>query len=294
MKAAVFPGQGAQFPGMGKDLYDNNAKAKDRFDQANEILGFSITEIMFGDDAQALQQTKVTQPAVFLHSVILFETARKKILPDMVAGHSLGEFSALVAAGIFSFKAGLQLVYQRALAMQEACEKAPGTMAAVLGLADEVVVEVCAQVQDTVVPANFNCPGQLVISGSESGVKKASEALLAAGAKRVIPLAVSGAFHSPLMEHAQNQLAEAIDNAAFSTPQCPVYQNVTAQATNDPEQIKNQLIAQLTVPVKWTQSVSQMRKDGAQEFVEVGPGRVLQGLIKKIDRTATTLAFETN
>lgn len=292
MKAAVFPGQGAQFPGMGKDLYNNNTKAKERFDQANEILGFSITEIMFGEDAQALQQTKVTQPAIFLHAVILFETAPKQFLPDMVAGHSLGEFSALVAAGVFSFEAGLELVFQRALAMQEACEKAPGTMAAVLGLADEVVVDVCAKVEEIVVPANFNCPGQLVISGSKSGVQKASEALTTVGAKRVVPLAVSGAFHSPLMEHAQNQLAEAIGNTPFRTPQCPIYQNVTAQATTDPEQIKKQLITQLTAPVKWTQSVGQMRKDGAQEFVEVGPGRVLQGLIKKIDREATTLGFE--
>jgi len=292
MKAAIFPGQGAQFPGMGKDLYNSNVNAKERFNQANELLGFSITDIMFGEDAQALQQTKVTQPAIFLHSVILFETAAKKFLPDMVAGHSLGEFSALVAAGVFPFEAGLQLVYQRALAMQEACEKASGTMAAVLGLADEVVVDVCAQVEDTVVPANFNCPGQLVISGSKSGVKKASEALTAAGAKRVVPLAVSGAFHSPLMEYAQNKLAEAIGNTPFETPKCPVYQNVTAQATTNPETIKKQLITQLTAPVKWTQSVVQMRNDGAQEFVEVGPGKVLQGLIKKIDREATTLAFE--
>lgn len=293
MKAAIFPGQGAQFPGMGKDLYENNPKAKERFDQANEILGFPITETLFGEDASALQQTKVTQPAIFLHSVILFETADKKFVPDMVAGHSLGEFSALVAAGVFPFEAGLELVYQRALAMQEACEKAPGTMAAVLGLADEVVADICTQVNDTVVPANFNCPGQLVISGSKGGVQKASEALIAAGAKRVVPLAVSGAFHSPLMEHAQNHLAEAIGKTAFTTPLCPVYQNVTAEATRDAEQIKKQLIAQLTAPVKWTQSVIQMRKNGAQDFVEVGPGKVLQGLIKKIDREATTLAFET-
>lgn len=293
MKAAVFPGQGAQFPGMGKDLYDTNSKAKERFDQANEILGFSITDFLFGEDASALQQTKVTQPAIFLHSVILFETANQKFVPDMVAGHSLGEFSALVAAGVFPFEAGLKLVYQRAMAMQEACEKAPGTMAAVLGLADDVVVDICSKVKDTVVPANFNCPGQLVVSGSKDGVQKASEALIEAGAKRVVPLAVSGAFHSPLMEHAQNHLAEAIDNTTFSTPLCPIYQNVSAEATRDAEQIKKQLIAQLTAPVKWTQSVIQMRKNGAQVFVEVGPGKVLQGLIRKIDREATIVAFET-
>jgi len=292
MKAAVFPGQGAQFPGMGKNLYETNLVAKKRFDQANEILGFPITEIMFGEDAQALQQTKVTQPAIFLHSVILFETANGQWMPNMVAGHSLGEFSALVAAQVLSFEAGLQLVYQRALAMQEACEKNPGTMAAVLGLEDEVVVEICIQTEALVVPANFNCPGQLVISGSQEGVEKASAALSEAGAKRVVPLAVSGAFHSPLMEYAQNKLATAIDNTTFNTPQCPVYQNVTAQATTDSERIKSQLITQLTAPVKWTQSVFQMIEDGALEFVEVGPGKVLQGLIKKINRDVSTQSFE--
>jgi len=285
MKAAVFPGQGAQFPGMGKDLYDTNPKAKERFDQANEILGFSITDILFGEDASALQQTKVTQPAIFLHSVILFETANQKFVPDMVAGHSLGEFSALVAAGVFPFEAGLKLVYQRAMAMQEACEKAPGTMAAVLGLADDVVVDICSKVKDTVVPANFNCPGQLVVSGSKDGVQKASEALIEAGAKRVVPLAVSGAFHSPLMLPAQEELEKAIDETSFKTPICPVYQNVTAKPSKDIEEIKLNLKKQLTGSVRWTETMKNMIADGATEYIEVGgSGKVLRGFIMRIDR----------
>lgn len=292
MKAAIFPGQGAQFPGMGKNLYNTNPKAKSHFETANKLLGFSITDIMFGEDAEALQHTKVTQPAIFLHSTILFETANKKWMPDMVAGHSLGEFSALVAAKVLSFEEGLQLVYKRALAMQEACEITQGSMAAVLGLDDEVVVQHCNQTDAVVIPANFNCPGQLVISGSIDGVNKVSDALKEAGAKRVVPLSVSGAFHSPLMEHAQNKLAEAIESTRFNTPECPVYQNVSAQPTKDPDLIKKQLIAQLTAPVKWTQSVSQMIENGAEEFVEVGPGKVLQGLIRKINREVQTLSFE--
>tara|TARA_S200000501_G_scaffold178931_1_gene168527 strand:- start:846 stop:1730 length:885 start_codon:yes stop_codon:yes gene_type:complete len=292
MKVAIFPGQGAQFPGMGKHLYDTNKKAKNHFEKANKLLGFSITDIMFGKDAEALQHTKVTQPAIFLHSTILFETANKIWMPDMVAGHSLGEFSALVAAKVLSFEDGLQLVYKRALAMQEACEKTNGSMAAVLGLEDEVVVQHCNQTDAVVIPANFNCPGQLVISGSIDGVNKVSLALKGAGAKRLVPLSVSGAFHSPLMEHAQNKLADAIEITRFNPPECPIYQNVSALPTKDPALIKKQLIAQLTAPVKWAQSVSQMIENGAEEFVEVGPGKVLQGLIRKINREVQTISFE--
>ncbi len=280
MKAYVFPGQGAQFTGMGKDLYENSALAKELFEKANDILGFRITDIMFEGSAEELKETKVTQPAVFLHSVILAKTL--DIKPDMVAGHSLGEFSALVANGTLSFEDGLQLVYKRALAMQHACEIQPSTMAAVLGLADEVVEEVCASIDGVVVAANYNCPGQLVISGSVEAVNEACEALKAKGAKRALVLPVGGAFHSPLMEPAREELAKAIEATEFKKPICPVYQNVTANGVIDPEQIKKNLVIQLTAPVKWTQSVKQMVIDGANEFIEVGPGKVLQGLVKKI------------
>ena len=283
MKAYVFPGQGAQFVGMGKDLYDNNAVAKDMFEKADEILGFRITDLMFAGTDEDLKQTKVTQPAIFLHSVILAKTIGDEFKPDMVAGHSLGEFSALVAAGAMSFEDGLNLVYKRALAMQEACEMNPSTMAAVLGLPDAKVEEICASIKnEVVVPANYNCPGQVVISGSNAGIDAACELLLAAGAKRALKLKVGGAFHSPLMEPAKVKLSEAINNTIITVPTCPVYQNVSTVGETDPAVIKDNLIAQLTAPVKWTQSVEHMVADGAVEFVELGPGNVLQGLVKKI------------
>ncbi|MGL4994420.1 MAG: ACP S-malonyltransferase [Bacteroidales bacterium] len=288
MKAFVFPGQGAQFVGMGKDLYESSELAKGLFDQANEILGFNITELMFEGTDEDLRQTKVTQPAIFLHSVILAKTLGDSFAPQMVAGHSLGEFSALVAAGALSFEDGLRLVAARAMAMQKACELRPSTMAAVLNLADEKVEEICSSIEgEIVVCANFNCPGQLVISGTEAGIDKACELLLAAGAKRALKLKVGGAFHSPLMEPARAELAEAIANTNFSAPICPVYQNVDAKPSVDPEVIKANLIAQLTAPVRWTQSVINMIADGADNFTEVGPGSVLQGLVKKIDKSVT-------
>jgi [acyl-carrier-protein] S-malonyltransferase len=284
MKAYVFPGQGAQYPGMGKDLYENNAEAKKLFDQANEILGFEITKIMFEGTAEELKETKVTQPAVFLHSVIN-ALVHPDFKPAMVAGHSLGEFSALVANGTLSFEDGLKLVYKRALAMQKACEINPSTMAAVLGLEDEAVEKICAEIEDeVVVPANYNCPGQLVISGSNKGIEIACEKMKVAGAKRALPLPVGGAFHSPLMEPAREELAQAINETKFNKPNCPVYQNVNAQGSIDVEAIKENLISQLTAPVKWTQSVHQMVQDGATIFIESGPGKVLQGLVKKINR----------
>lgn len=288
MKAYVFPGQGAQFTGMGKDLYENSALAKELFEKANEILGFRITDIMFEGTAEELKETKVTQPAVFLHSVILAKTLGDDFKPEMVAGHSLGEFSALVANGTLSFEDGLKLVSQRALAMQKACEITPSTMAAVLGLADNIVEEVCASIDGIVVAANYNCPGQLVISGETTAVEKACEAMKAAGAKRALILPVGGAFHSPMMEPAREELAAAIEATTFSTPICPVYQNVTANAVSDANEIKKNLIIQLTAPVKWTQSVQQMIADGATLFTEVGPGKVLAGLINKIDKEAAT------
>lgn len=289
MKAYVFPGQGAQYTGMGKDLYENSALAKKLFEKANAILGFRITDIMFEGTAEELRETKVTQPAVFLHSVILAKTM-DNFLPDMVAGHSLGEFSALVANGALSFEDGLKLVSQRALAMQKACEIAPSTMAAVLGLDDKIVEEVCASIDGVVVAANYNCPGQLVISGEFSAVEKACEAMKAAGAKRALLLPVGGAFHSPMMEPARSALATAIEATTFSTPICPVYQNVTATAVTSAEEIKKNLIIQLTAPVKWTQSVQQMIKDGATSFTEVGPGKVLVGLVNKIDKEIETIS----
>ncbi|MWB95309.1 ACP S-malonyltransferase [Flavobacterium sp. GA093] len=288
MKAYVFPGQGAQFTGMGKDLYETSALAKELFEKANEILGFRITDIMFEGTAEELKETKVTQPAVFLHSVILAKTLGEDFKPEMVAGHSLGEFSALVANGALSFEDGLKLVSQRALAMQKACEITPSTMAAVLGLADNIVEEVCASIDGVVVAANYNCPGQLVISGETTAVEKACEAMKAAGAKRALILPVGGAFHSPMMEPAREELAAAIEATTFSTPICPVYQNVTANAVSDANEIKKNLIIQLTAPVKWTQSVQQMIADGATLFTEVGPGKVLAGLINKIDKEAVT------
>ena len=282
--AYVFPGQGAQFVGMGKDLYDNFPKAKELFDQANEILGFNITDIIFNGTDEDLKQTKVTQPAVFLHSVIRALCLGDDFKPEMVAGHSLGEFSALVAAGVLSFEDGLRLVSKRALAMQAACELQPSTMAAVLGLEDEKVVEVLKSItNEVVVAANFNCPGQLVISGSIAGVEQACEALKNAGAKRALPLKVGGAFHSPLMEPAREELAKAIEETNFSSPKCPIYQNVVAHAVTEPQEIKKNLIAQLTAPVRWTEGVRAMISDGATLFTEVGPGTVLQGLVKKID-----------
>lgn len=290
MKAYVFPGQGAQFTGMGKDLYDSSDKAKQLFEKANNILGFRITDIMFDGTADQLKETKVTQPAVFLHSVILALTMGDNFKPDMVAGHSLGEFSALVAAGALSFEDGLRLVSQRALAMQKACEITPSTMAAVLGLEDKVVEDVCESVDGIVVAANYNCPGQLVISGETTAVEVACEAMKTAGAKRALVLPVGGAFHSPMMEPAREELAAAIEQTSFKNPVCPVYQNVPATAVSDANEIKKNLIIQLTAPVKWTQSVQNMIADGATEFIEVGPGNVLQGLVKKIDKEAQTSA----
>lgn len=290
MNAYLFPGQGAQFPGMGKDLYDASPAAKKRFEQANELLGFSITDSMFGNDAEALKQTRVTQPAIFLHSVILSEIMGDRFQPNAVAGHSLGEFSALVAAQAMSFEDGLKLVAQRALAMQAACDEIPGTMAAVLGLEDSIIEEICAATVGVVVAANYNCPGQLVISGEKQAIELACVALKEAGAKRALPLPVGGAFHSPLMEPAKIALAKAIASTQITSPICPVYQNVTAQGTTTAETIKENLIKQLTAPVKWTQIVQQMLSDGAIHFTEVGPGKVLQGLVKKIDRSAETTA----
>lgn len=287
MKAYVFPGQGAQFSGMGKDLYENSELAKKLFDQANEILGFDIQKIMFEGTDEELKQTKVTQPAVFLHSVIAAKCL-PDFAPDMVAGHSLGEFSALVANGALSFEDALKLVYQRAIAMQKACEITPSTMAAVLNLDDKIVEDICAQIDGVVVAANYNCPGQLVISGETKAVEEACEKLKEAGAKRALILPVGGAFHSPMMEPAREELAAAIEATQFNTPICPVYQNVSAATVSDPNEIKKNLILQLTAPVKWTQSVQQMIADGAQEFFELGPGKVLVGLINKIDKTVQT------
>lgn len=287
MKAYVFPGQGAQFVGMGKDLYDNYPVAKELFEKANDILGFRITDLMFEGTEDDLKQTKVTQPAIFLHSVILAKTL-EDFKPDMVAGHSLGEFSALVANGALSFEDGLKLVYQRAMAMQKACEKEPSTMAAIIGLEDKVVVDVCNNIDDVVVPANFNCPGQLVISGSMKGIEVACEKLKEAGAKRALPLKVGGAFHSPLMEPARVELAEAINSTNFNKPVCPVYQNVDAKPYTDAAQIKENLIKQLTSPVKWTYIMQNMIADGMTSYTEVGPGTVLQGLLKKVDRQIPT------
>lgn len=285
--AYVFPGQGAQFVGMGKDLYDNSPLAKEMFEKANEILGFRITDLMFSGTDEDLRQTKVTQPAIFLHSVILAATLGDQFTPDMVAGHSLGEFSALVAAKALSFEDGLMLVSKRAMAMQKACEKEPSTMAAILGLDDDKVEAICQEIDEVVVPANYNSPGQLVISGSIKGIDVACEKLKAAGARRALPLKVGGAFHSPLMEPARVELAEAIHSTTFNQPICPIYQNATAQCVTDPSQIKENLVAQLTAPVLWTQLTRRMIEDGGSTFIEVGPGNVLQGLISKIGKEVT-------
>jgi len=292
MKAYVFPGQGAQFSGMGKDLYDNNPLAKEMFDKANEILGFDITKIMFSGTDEELKQTKVTQPAIFLHSTILAACLGDDFKPDMVAGHSLGELSALVANSTLSFENALKIVSKRAMAMQQACENEPSTMAAIIGLEDAIVEEVCDKVDGIVVAANYNCPGQLVISGTVPAVQKACEVLTESGARRALMLPVGGAFHSPLMESAREELAKAIESTEFSAPSCPVYQNVVAKAVIDPEEIKSNLIAQLTSPVRWTQTMQAMIADGASEVVEVGPGKVLQGLFKKVDRKFQTSSAE--
>jgi len=288
MKAYVFPGQGAQFTGMGKDLFDNSELAKSLFKQANDSLGFEITRIMFEGEKEELTQTKVAQPAIFLHSVILAKVLSSQFKADMVAGHSLGEFSALVAANYITFEDGLKLVYNRALAMQKACEKNPSTMAAILGLEDKIVEEICQNINGVVVPANYNCPGQLVISGSNEAIEEACQKLTDFGAKRALKLSVGGAFHSPLMEPAQIELAAAIESTPFKEGDCPIYQNVTAKAETNPEEIKSNLIKQLTASVKWTQTMQQMQEDGLTSVTEVGPGKVLQGLFKKIDRALET------
>jgi [acyl-carrier-protein] S-malonyltransferase len=292
MKAYVFPGQGAQFSGMGKDLYENSSKAKELFHQANEIMGFDIMKIMFEGTDEELKQTKVTQPAIFLHSTILAACLGDSFQPNMVAGHSLGEFSSLVANKCISFEDGLKLVAQRAMAMQKACEIEPSTMAAILGLEDAVVERICGEIDGVVVPANYNCPGQLVISGSVPAVEAACAKLSEAGAKRALILQVGGAFHSPLMEPAREELAAAIENTNFNQPICPVYQNVTASAVSNPYEIKKNLVLQLTAPVRWTQTMQQMLADGATEVIEVGPGKVLQGLFKKVDREISTVSAE--
>jgi len=288
MKAYLFPGQGSQFPGMGKDLYESNTAAKDLFEMGNEILGYRITDVMFSGTGTELRQTKITQPAIFVHSVIKAKMAGDSFKPDMVAGHSLGEFSALVANKTLTFEDGLKLVYQRAMAMQKACEMQPSTMAAILGLDDKVVEDICASIDDIVVPANYNCPGQLVISGTINGVNVACEKLKEAGARRALVLEVGGAFHSSLMEPARKELEEALLSTNFSQPVCPVYQNVTAKAVTDPDAIRKNLIAQLTAPVRWSQSVQSMIADGAKEFIESGPGNVLQGLVRKINKGVST------
>lgn len=288
MKAFVFPGQGSQFVGMGKDLYENNALAKELFDKADEILGFKITDIMFAGTDEQLKETKVTQPAVFLHSIISALCLGDDFQPSMVAGHSLGEFSALVASGALSFEDGLRLVAARANAMQKACEKNPGTMAAIIGLTDEQIEQICAEISTdgkVVAPANYNCPGQLVISGDKDAIAEACDKFKAAGAKRALPLAVGGAFHSPLMQPAKEELQAAIESTQFSAPKCPVYQNVDAKPHTDPKEIQANLIAQLTSPVRWTKSVQNMIADGATDFTECGPGKALQGMIKRIDKT---------
>ncbi|MCM4173589.1 [acyl-carrier-protein] S-malonyltransferase [Arenibacter sp. TNZ] len=290
MNAYIFPGQGAQFVGMGLDLYEKYPLAQKMFETANEILGFSITDLMFEGTPEDLKETKVTQPAIFLHSVIMSKVMGESFKPDMVAGHSLGEFSALVANGALNFEDGLKLVSQRALAMQKACEIKPSTMAAVLGLDDAIVEKICAEIPGIVVPANYNCPGQLVISGEVDAINAACEKLKEAGARRALVLPVGGAFHSPLMEPAREELAAAIENTVFKTPSCAIYQNVPTTAVTDPEAIKANLIAQLTAPVKWTQSIQQMVADGATLFTEVGPGKVLQGLVKKIHPAAETMS----
>jgi [acyl-carrier-protein] S-malonyltransferase len=289
MKAYIFPGQGAQFTGMGLDLYENSPIAQELFEKANEILGFPITDVMFEGTPEELKETKVTQPAIFLHSVILAKVLGDDFKPEMVAGHSLGELSALVANGVLTFEDGLRLVSKRALAMQKACEAQESTMAAVLGLEDAVVEETCAEIDGVVVAANYNCPGQLVISGDIDAINKACEVLTEKGARRALVLPVGGAFHSPLMEPAREELAAAIEETTFSEPICPVYQNVVAKAITNPEEIKENLIAQLTAPVKWTQCIQAMIADGGTEFIEVGPGKVLQGLMRKIDRTVTAI-----
>lgn len=292
MKAYVFPGQASQFEGMGKDLYESSELAKDLFEQANELLGFRITDVMFNGTAEDLVQTKITQPAVFLHSIVKAKMAGDAFQPDAVAGHSLGEFSALVAANAMNFADGLQLVYQRALAMQKACELEPSTMAAILGLDDEVIEKITEEIDEIVVPANYNCPGQLVISGSIKGIEQAVAKLTEAGAKRAIVLQVGGAFHSPLMQPAQDELQAAIENTIINVPICPIYQNVTARAERDPATIKQNLITQLTAPVRWTQTIQNMLKDGVTEFIEVGgTGKTLQSFVKKVDRSVATSAL---
>ena len=288
MKAYIFPGQGAQFPGMGKDLFDQSDEAKALFNSANKILGFDITKIMFEGDPEDLKQTNVTQPAIFLHSVILAKCLRNKFNPNMVAGHSLGEFSALVANSTLDFESGLKLVAQRAVAMQKACEISEGTMAAVLGLENEIVESICKEISGIVVAANYNCPGQLVVSGEIEPIHKACELMKDKGARKVLVLPIGGAFHSPLMEPAREELANAIENTKFNSPSCPIYQNVSTIAVSDVNTIKKNLIAQLTAPVKWTQSIESMIKDGATDFIEVGPGNVLQGLVRKINREKST------